>query len=562
MAMLSSWQADPLFPAAEEVQDSADRLRSSFHQWQQLTTVDTAGSGGGGLARVDEEGARLVLLSACDTLKWQLQEFERAVLRDAASSTASLRRPERASGGRPQEVQARRQQFISAIRAQLAQVDTAVRRSSSPRKDTRPTELQLRPLAIRKPDVPTPNSWRGAGDCKGREFMGGLLPTAAPDQGASKAGHGGSWLNAGTNTPPSAASVAGRWMQGSRVGGEGQEEEEEEDGGVACVGKRCVDYLSESEGERDDLGAATERERASLQLRADHQAVAAHQQLLSPTAHHPLLPPPAALPRPPPRGAVQWVAFLLQQFQQGVERGREQSQEQGRGEKHACCQACGRHHCGSAAGVGGSSGKCAESDSDGGGVAGAGEGRVGGGGAGGGAVLAAGPELKLGSLSCLTVADLELGLAHFNACNTTNNSNSSSRFRRFHSFWPVASSPAPPPMTEEDDEEAHRRVVGWQLSVKRRRPLLGGSSSASCSSGVTGSSAGGGAGGGTCSSNGNPGGSLGSGAGDVGLTALQVVAVVVCTSVVVCVLLLLLLKLHSSYEGASSSGTGTGMSSE
>ncbi|CAI6003202.1 unnamed protein product [Closterium sp. NIES-65] len=491
MAMLRSWQADPLFPAAEEVQDSADRLRSSFHQWQQLTTVDTAGSGGGGLARVDEEGARLVLLSACDTLKWQLQEFERAVLRDAASSTASLRRPERASGGRPQEVQARRQQFISAIRAQLAQ-----------------------------------------------------------------------WLNAGTNTPPSAASVAGRWMQGSRVGGEGQEEEEEEDGGVACVGKRCVDYLSESEGERDDVGAAAERERVSLQLRADHQAVAAHQQLLSPTAHHPLLPPPVALPRPPPRGAVQWVAFLLQQFQQGVERGREQSQEQGRGEKHACCQACGRHHCGSAVGVGGSSGKCAESDSDSGGVAGAGEGRVGGGGAGGGAVLAAGPELKLGSLSCLTVADLEMGLAHFNACNTTNNSNSSSRFRRFHSFWPVASSPAPPPMTEEDDEEAHRRVVGWQLSVKRRRPLLGGSSSASCSSGVTGSSAGGGAGGGTCSSNGNPGGSLGSGAGDVGLTALQVVAVVVCTSVVVCVLLLLLLKLHSSYEGASSIGTGTGMSSE
>ncbi|CAI5970910.1 unnamed protein product [Closterium sp. NIES-64] len=518
MAMLSSWQADPLFPAAEEVQDSADRY-------------------------ADQAFVAPLLAFSRIHLAHRKSEFERAVLRDAASSTASLRRPERASGGRPQEVQARRQQFISAIRAQLAQVDTAVRRSSSPRKDTRPTELQLRPLAIRKPDVPTPNSWRGAGDCKGREFMGGLLPTAAPDQGASKAGHG-------------------RWMQGSRVGGEGQEEEEEEDGGVACVGKRCVDYLSESEGERDDVGAAAERERVSLQLRADHQAVAAHQQLLSPTAHHPLLPPPVALPRPPPRGAVQWVAFLLQQFQQGVERGREQSQEQGRGEKHACCQACGRHHCGSAVGVGGSSGKCAESDSDSGGVAGAGEGRVGGGGAGGGAVLAAGPELKLGSLSCLTVADLEMGLAHFNACNTTNNSNSSSRFRRFHSFWPVASSPAPPPMTEEDDEEAHRRVVGWQLSVKRRRPLLGGSSSASCSSGVTGSSAGGGAGGGTCSSNGNPGGSLGSGAGDVGLTALQVVAVVVCTSVVVCVLLLLLLKLHSSYEGASSIGTGTGMSSE
>ncbi|GJP35839.1 hypothetical protein CLOM_g20388 [Closterium sp. NIES-68] len=154
VATLYSWQADPLFLAAEEVQDSADRLQSSFHQWQLLLqrqecgdepatrqTYPQADNDDDGDSiwpvrsgddedvvvvtvdqQVDEEGVRLVMLCACDTLKWQLEAFERAARDDEWRAAALGEAPSSVNDTRE-----RRRQFVSAIRAQLQQVQAVIR---------------------------------------------------------------------------------------------------------------------------------------------------------------------------------------------------------------------------------------------------------------------------------------------------------------------------------------------------------------------------------------------------------------------------------------------------
>ncbi|CAI5469856.1 unnamed protein product [Closterium sp. Yama58-4] len=152
VATLYTWQADPLFLAAEEVQDSADRLQSSFHQWQLLLQRRECGdepatwqthpendNDGDSIwpvrsgddedvvvvtfdQQVDEEGVRLVMLCACDTLRWQLEAFERAARDDEWRAEALGQAPSAVN-----ETRERRRQFVSAIRAQLQQVQDIIR---------------------------------------------------------------------------------------------------------------------------------------------------------------------------------------------------------------------------------------------------------------------------------------------------------------------------------------------------------------------------------------------------------------------------------------------------
>ncbi|XP_037425917.1 uncharacterized protein LOC119291285 [Triticum dicoccoides] len=69
------WEKDPFFLAAEEVQESADRMESVYKIWVQERS-------GGGSALGGEVGAaelRRELHTALGTAKWQLDELERAI---------------------------------------------------------------------------------------------------------------------------------------------------------------------------------------------------------------------------------------------------------------------------------------------------------------------------------------------------------------------------------------------------------------------------------------------------------------------------------------------------
>ncbi|KAG9147151.1 hypothetical protein Leryth_005374 [Lithospermum erythrorhizon] len=65
------WEKDPFFSAAEEVQESADRMESTYRTWLHAKK-DTSGPW-----NIDE--LRRDLQTTLGTTKWQLEEFEKAV---------------------------------------------------------------------------------------------------------------------------------------------------------------------------------------------------------------------------------------------------------------------------------------------------------------------------------------------------------------------------------------------------------------------------------------------------------------------------------------------------
>lgn len=73
------WEKDPFFSAAEEVQESADRMESTYRTWVHATKDAS------GIWNCDELGRDL--RTALGTTKWQLEEFERAVKASYINST-------------------------------------------------------------------------------------------------------------------------------------------------------------------------------------------------------------------------------------------------------------------------------------------------------------------------------------------------------------------------------------------------------------------------------------------------------------------------------------------
>lgn len=104
------WKKDVFFPAAEEVQESADIMESTYRVWVRQRSERLAPK------HLDELCRELQ--TALGTTKWQLEEFEKAV---------------RLSYGQrgDDHTAARHGQFITAIENQISQVETALRESFS-----------------------------------------------------------------------------------------------------------------------------------------------------------------------------------------------------------------------------------------------------------------------------------------------------------------------------------------------------------------------------------------------------------------------------------------------
>ncbi|KAK7291073.1 hypothetical protein RIF29_05947 [Crotalaria pallida] len=98
------WEKDPFFNAAEEVQESADRLESAYRTWIHASKDSSS------MWNSDE--FHRDLHAALGTAKWQLEEFKRAV---GSSYSKSLR-----EGESPRN---RHQDFIDAIEDKVTNVD-------------------------------------------------------------------------------------------------------------------------------------------------------------------------------------------------------------------------------------------------------------------------------------------------------------------------------------------------------------------------------------------------------------------------------------------------------
>ncbi|XP_044464172.1 uncharacterized protein LOC123194805 isoform X3 [Mangifera indica] len=104
------WKNDSFFSAAEEVQESTDRMESAYRLWIRERRER--------LNREDLDELCRELQTALGTAKWQLEEFERAV-----RLSYSHRCNDNAS--------ARHRQFIAAIENQILHVEAALRESFS-----------------------------------------------------------------------------------------------------------------------------------------------------------------------------------------------------------------------------------------------------------------------------------------------------------------------------------------------------------------------------------------------------------------------------------------------
>ncbi|XP_043712147.1 uncharacterized protein LOC122660948 [Telopea speciosissima] len=104
------WEKDPFFSAAEEVQESADRMESVYRTWLHET------KNASNICDIDE--LRRDLHTTLGTAKWQLEEFARAVSSSYVDSSSS------AEDGR-----ARHRQFIVAIEFRISTVENSLKES-------------------------------------------------------------------------------------------------------------------------------------------------------------------------------------------------------------------------------------------------------------------------------------------------------------------------------------------------------------------------------------------------------------------------------------------------
>lgn len=112
---MREWESDPLFAAAEVVQDSADRMESIYrHLLHEQSVVQ--GDHLNGKLQSSIEYHRRDLATILETAKWQLEDFEREV---SVSGRADKSRVK-------QNVIVRHMQFIKAIREQISLVEQSM----------------------------------------------------------------------------------------------------------------------------------------------------------------------------------------------------------------------------------------------------------------------------------------------------------------------------------------------------------------------------------------------------------------------------------------------------
>ncbi|KQJ95773.1 uncharacterized protein LOC100826256 [Brachypodium distachyon] len=107
---LEQWQKDGFFQAAEEVQESADLMESTYRTWMHERSSRASPE--------ELSDLRRELQTVLGTAKWQLEQFERAVR--SSNDKYSLE----------EGTVARRRQFIVAIGDQISRVEKATNDSS------------------------------------------------------------------------------------------------------------------------------------------------------------------------------------------------------------------------------------------------------------------------------------------------------------------------------------------------------------------------------------------------------------------------------------------------
>ncbi|XP_051139180.1 uncharacterized protein LOC127256980 [Andrographis paniculata] len=105
------WEKDPFFPAAEEVQESADRMESTYRTWiHAMKDTD-------GVWKLDE--LRRDLRTTLGTTKWQLEEFGQAVSSSYTNSNSN------------EDERDRHRSFIVAIESQIDKVESSLNESAA-----------------------------------------------------------------------------------------------------------------------------------------------------------------------------------------------------------------------------------------------------------------------------------------------------------------------------------------------------------------------------------------------------------------------------------------------
>ncbi|BFG18291.1 uncharacterized protein Pyn_27087 [Prunus yedoensis var. nudiflora] len=103
------WEKDPFFSAAEEVQESADRMESTYRTWIHAKK-DTS-------SMWDPEELHRDLRTTLGTTKWQLEEFARAVRSSYARSSC-------------EDARDRHHEFIVAIEDQISKIENSLREAA------------------------------------------------------------------------------------------------------------------------------------------------------------------------------------------------------------------------------------------------------------------------------------------------------------------------------------------------------------------------------------------------------------------------------------------------
>ncbi|XP_015574551.1 uncharacterized protein LOC8288516 [Ricinus communis] len=105
------WEKDPFFSAAEEVQESANRMESAYRTWMHSKKQESS------MWNSDE--LRRDLRTALGTTKWQLDEFQRAVSSSYIKSST-------------EDARDRHRDFIIAIEDQILKIEYSLQECSLP----------------------------------------------------------------------------------------------------------------------------------------------------------------------------------------------------------------------------------------------------------------------------------------------------------------------------------------------------------------------------------------------------------------------------------------------
>ncbi|XVF64164.1 hypothetical protein PTKIN_Ptkin09bG0145700 [Pterospermum kingtungense] len=106
---LDRWEKDPFFSVAEEVQESADRMESTYRTW--IYAKENVSSSW------NFKELRRDLRTALSTTKWQLEEFERAAESSYGQSSS-------------EDARDRHREFIVAIKDQILKIERSLRESA------------------------------------------------------------------------------------------------------------------------------------------------------------------------------------------------------------------------------------------------------------------------------------------------------------------------------------------------------------------------------------------------------------------------------------------------